>query len=115
MQGHFLKLYVPQTTKYQGQLLFEWILEQARRLGIPGGSALRAIAGFGRHGRLHEEQFFELAEDLPIVLEFYGDADAVDALLAKLAGEEISLFYLRLPAEGGFTLPPAPASRFPTP
>ena len=110
MQGYFLKLYVPQTTKHGGALLFEWILEQARSCGLPGGSALRAIAGFGRHGRMHEEHFFELAEDLPIVMEFYGDKDEVDALLTKLAAEAISLFYLRLPAEGGLTSPPPPAS-----
>jgi len=28
--------------------------------GISGGSAFRAVAGFGRHGKLHEETFFEL-------------------------------------------------------
>ncbi|MFT3790053.1 MAG: DUF190 domain-containing protein [Rudaea sp.] len=42
-------------------LLYEWLLERARKLGIHGGSAFRAIAGYGRHGRLHEQQFFELA------------------------------------------------------
>ena len=30
------------------------------------GSAFRAIAGFGRHGVLHEQHFYELAGDLAI-------------------------------------------------
>jgi PII-like signaling protein len=30
------------------------------KLGIHGGSAFKAIAGFGRHGVLHEDHFFEL-------------------------------------------------------
>ena len=37
------------------------VLEQAKKQGVRGGSAFRAIAGFGRHGILHEEHFFELA------------------------------------------------------
>jgi Uncharacterized conserved protein len=51
-------------------LLSEWLLEQAKQHGLGGGSVFRAIAGFGRHGVLHEEQFFELADDLPVKVEF---------------------------------------------
>ncbi|MHB1592333.1 MAG: DUF190 domain-containing protein [Sulfuricella sp.] len=29
-----------------------------------------AIAGYGRHGILHEYHFFELAGDLPVMVEF---------------------------------------------
>lgn len=103
MNGVFLKLYVPQTAKHDGKLLYEWLLEGARSVGIPGGSAFRAVAGYGRHGRLHEEHFFELAGDLPMTVEFFADAALIDQLLARLQAEKISLFYIRLPAEGGVT------------
>ncbi len=45
---------------YKGILLYEWLIEKAKEMGIHGGSAFRAIAGFGRHGIIHEEHFFEL-------------------------------------------------------
>lgn len=103
MNGNFLKLYVPQTAKHDGKLLYEWLLEAARNIGIPGGSAFRAVAGYGRHGRLHEEHFFELAGDLPMTVEFFAEEAAVAKLLLLLQAEKISLFYIKLPVEGGVT------------
>jgi PII-like signaling protein len=95
MQGVYLKIFVPQTAKLHGKLLYEWILEEANKSGINGGSAFRAIAGYGRHGRLHEEHFFELADDLPVAVEFVtGDAEA-QKLLDRLKEEKVSVFYLR--------------------
>ena len=101
--GVFLKLYVPQTAKHHGKLLYEWLLEEAHRIGIPGGSVFRAIAGYGRHGRMHEEHFFEMAGDLPVTVEFFAEGAAIDSLLALLQAENISLFCIKLPAEGRVT------------
>ncbi len=103
MQGVYLKLYVPQTVKHDGTLLYEWLLKQAHGMGIHGGSVFRAVACFGRHGRLHEEHFFELAGDLPVTVEFFATDDAILKLLTLLKNEQISLFYIKLPAEGAVT------------
>ena len=103
MTGDLIKLYLAQTAKHDGKLLYEWLLEEAKKLGIPGGSAFRAVAGYGRHGRIHEEHFFELAGDQPVMLEFFAEAAAIDRLLAKLGEEGISLFYVRLPGAAGIT------------
>lgn len=103
MQGVYLKLFVPEATRHHGKLLYEWILEQAHKLGMPGGSAFRAIAGYGRHGNLHEQHFFELAGDLPIQLEFVATQAAAQQLLALLGAEKLSVFYIMTPAESGLT------------
>ena len=101
MQGVYLKFYVPENRRHDGLLAYEWLLEVARKLGIHGGSAFRAIAGFGRDGRLHEEHFFELAGDLSVEVGFaLTEADA-DKLLAHLAGEKLRLFFIKLPLEMG--------------
>jgi len=49
MQGSFLRFYVHEGQRYQRRLMWQWLLEQANSLGIRGGSAFRAMAGFGRH------------------------------------------------------------------
>ena len=67
----------------------------------PGGSAFRAIAGFGRHRQLHEEHFCELAGDLPVELGFALGDDEAAKLLDHLAGEKLKLFYVKLPLEMG--------------
>ncbi|MGH8228710.1 MAG: DUF190 domain-containing protein, partial [Steroidobacteraceae bacterium] len=61
MQGSFFRFYVHESQRHHGRLVWEWLLEQGNRLGIPGGSAFKAMAGFGRHHQLHESRFFELA------------------------------------------------------
>lgn len=103
MQGICLKLFVSESRLHNSMLLYEWLLEQAKEMGILGGTAFRAIAGFGRHGRLHEEAFFELAGELPVEIEFMVSEQQAERLLALLKAENLRLFYARMPAEYGVT------------
>jgi PII-like signaling protein len=59
LQGVQLSFYCHTRARHDGVLMYEWLLERAKKNGIGGGSAFRAMCGFGRHGVLHEEQFFE--------------------------------------------------------
>lgn len=97
----YLKFYVTEGHRHKGDLMHEWLLEQAKKLGIQGGSAFRAIAGFGRHGHLHEETFFELAGELPVQVEFVLDAAHADRLLETLREQQLNLFFVRFPVESG--------------
>ena len=81
MTGTLLRFYVHENRLHRHIALYEWLLEQAKALGIHGGSAFRAIAGFGRHGILHEEHFFELAAEMTVVVEFVVSDDEADKLL----------------------------------
>jgi PII-like signaling protein len=101
MNGSLLRFYVHENRRHQHLLLYEWLLEQAKGLGIHGGSAFRAIAGFGRHGILHEEHFFELAGDLTVEIDFAVSDDEARRLLDRIRAERISIFYVRVPIEYG--------------
>ena len=101
MQGIYLKFYVQENRRHHGILAYEWLLEEARKLGIHGGSAFRAIAGFGRHGKLHEEHFFELAGDVSVEVGFALNEQEAQSFLAHLAGEKLRLFYIKVPLEMG--------------
>lgn len=103
MQGVCLKLYVSEAQRHHGKLLYEWLLESAKAMGAPGGTAIRAIAGFGRGGRMLEEAFFELAGDLPVEVEFLLSEDLAERMLALLKAEKLQLFYVRMGAEYGIT------------
>ncbi|HUX63585.1 DUF190 domain-containing protein [Sulfuricella sp.] len=103
MQGICLKFFVSESQRHHSKLLYEWLLEQAKGMGIGGGTTIRAIAGFGRHGRLHEEAFFELAGDLPVEVEFLVSGEQAERLLALLRDENLQLFYVRMPAEYGIS------------
>lgn len=101
MNGTYLKFYVSEHRRLHGLLAYEWLLEQAKALGIHGGSAFRAIAGYGRHGTLHEDRFFELAGELPVEVGFAVTDDEAERLLALVRNEDEALFYVRLPIEFG--------------
>lgn len=96
-----LKFYLSEKQQREGKSLYEWLLEEARRLGVSGGSAFRAIAGYGRHGRLHEETFFELGGELPVTVEFVLESAQADRLLEALRPQGLQLFYVRQQAEAG--------------
>ena len=86
MKATVLRLYMHESRRFRGMLLYEWLLEHARKLGVHGGSAFRAVAGYGRHGVMHEQNFFELAGELPVVTEFIvSDADAERILVERQA------------------------------
>lgn len=96
-----LDFYVGEKQHHAGMPLYEWLLEEARRLGIKGGSAFRAIAGFGRHGRLHEDTFFELAGELAVKVEFILDDATAELLLQRVAEQRLNIFYLRCAVQAG--------------
>jgi uncharacterized protein len=109
MKATVLRLYVHESRRFRGMLLYEWLLEHARKLGVHGGSAFRAVAGYGRHGVMHEQSYFELAGELPVVTEFIvSEADA-ERILALVRKENIDLVYVCWPAEYSATSTPVTA------
>lgn len=101
MTGECLRFYVEENQRHQGVLLWEWLLEQANAMGLRGGSAFRAVGGFGRHHALHESQFFELAGSTGVEIEFIVDANEAEQLMALVQSENLRMFYVRQPAHFG--------------
>jgi PII-like signaling protein len=103
--GHFLRFYVHEGQRHHHVLLWEWLLQHANRLGIRGGSAFKAMAGFGRHRVLHESHFFELAGSLAIEVEFIVTEAESKQLLELIERENIRVFYACIPASFGVLNP----------
>lgn len=96
-----LKFYVSEKQRHDGKILYEWLLEEAKKMGAPGGFSFRAMAGFGRHGRMHEETFFELAGEMPVQVEFVLDATLADKFIDVMRPYKLNLFYVRYAVESG--------------
>jgi PII-like signaling protein len=80
-------------------VLYDWLLRRARTLGITGGAAYREIAGYGRHDRLREQSFFELAGELPVEVAFAMSESDAQKFLDVLARKAPWLFYIKSPSE----------------
>jgi PII-like signaling protein len=107
MHGSLLRFYVHEGQRLRGRLVWEWLLEEGNKLGIRGGSAFKAMAGFGRHHVLHEARFFELAGTLTVEVEFIVTAAEAQQLLELLHREKVRLFYAHTPASFGVINPDA--------
>lgn len=101
--GTFLRFYVDEGQSHGSVLLWEWLLETANRLGVRGGSAFRAVGGFGRRHAVHERRFFELAGGTGIEVEFIVSDEEAERLLREISGEGLRVFYARIPARFGTT------------
>jgi len=105
MEGSYLRFYVMQGHRLHGRTLWEWLLWTAKELGVRGGSAFHAMAGFGRHHRMHEDRFFELGGSLIVEVEFIVTADEKAQLLQLIEAEKVRIFYTEIPARFGVLNP----------
>ncbi|HVW52409.1 MULTISPECIES: DUF190 domain-containing protein [unclassified Trinickia] len=102
-----LRFYVHENHRLHGKLLWEWLLHRAKEMGIIGGSAFRAMAGFGAHGVLHEDRFFELQGSLTVEVEFLATEAESRALVECVSREKVRAVYTEIPATFGVIGPDA--------
>ncbi|MGE5320765.1 MAG: DUF190 domain-containing protein [Hyphomicrobiaceae bacterium] len=105
MEGYFLRFYLHENQRCHGKLAWEWLLDQANKLGIRGGTAFRAMAGFGHHHQLQEDRFFELAGNLAVEVEFIVTEAESAKLLEILHREKVRVFHAHIPARFGVVNP----------
>ena len=101
-QGLCVQFFAREGARQGRQLLHEWLFEQAQAEGIAGGSVFRASAGYGRHG-LVEDSFFELAGRLPETIEFFGESEQIERLIARVGQAGLKLVYVTYPVICGIT------------
>ena len=75
------------------------MLEKPKKVGVHGGSVFKAIAGYGRHGVMHEQHFFELAGEMSVLVEFIVGDDEAAQLLDIVREDGAPLFCAKFPAE----------------
>jgi len=102
MQGYQLTFFTQQDRKHGRLPLAEWLLQEARKVGIAGATLISASEGFGHTRKLHSAHFFELADQPLEVVMAVSEADA-ERLFERLQEEKINIFYVKAPIEFGMT------------
>jgi PII-like signaling protein len=77
-------VYVIEGQKYHGTASCAAILDYLFFRGIADATVTRGIAGFGTDHKLHTSRLVELADQMPIKIEFVESAERVDEVLPKL-------------------------------
>jgi len=77
-------IYVGEDQQYHRHTAYAAILDFLFYRGVSGATILRGIAGFGADHHIHTTRLVELAENLPVKVEFVETAERVEELLPKL-------------------------------
>jgi PII-like signaling protein len=100
MQGYQLSFITELSRRIEGKGATDWLLHQAKELGISGVTTFSGTEGFGHDGRRHSVRFFELA-DQPIEIMMAATAAQASKLFANIGASETRLFYIKTPIEYG--------------
>ena len=79
-----VSIYVGEDQQYHAHALYTAILDYLFSHGVSGATAIRGIAGFGAHHKMHTARILDLTENLPVRIEFIESAEKLDEILPKL-------------------------------
>jgi len=80
-QGKLLRIFIGELDTRDGEPLYQWLVEEARKNGLAGATVFRGLEGFGAHSRVHTAKVLRLSVDLPIVIEIVDTEEKIEAFL----------------------------------
>ncbi len=80
-QAKSLRIFTGEIDKIGHLLLYEAIVQEARKQGIAGVTVLRGIMGYGASSRIHTAKLIDISEDLPIVIEIVDEEEKINNLI----------------------------------
>ncbi|USP11872.1 DUF190 domain-containing protein [Aeromonas dhakensis] len=100
MQGYQITFFTQQDRTHGSMPFAQWLLDEAKRLGIRGATLDGAIQGFGHDSVMHAVNLFDLS-DQPILITMVLTVEEVERLLSHLTKEQVKVFYVKAPVEFG--------------
>ena len=79
-----VSIYVGEDHQYHGHALYTAILDYLFSHGVSGATAIRGIAGFGAHHKMHTARILDLTVNLPVQIEFIESPEKLEEILPRL-------------------------------
>ena len=86
-EGYLLRIFIGESDRHDGKLLYEWLVLKAREEGLAGATVIRGMMGYGAHSRLHTFKIERLSQDLPIIVEIVDTREKLEKFLALIDKE----------------------------
>ena len=83
-EGKLLRIFIGEADKWEGQPLYQAIVQLARQEGMAGATAVKGFMGFGAKSHMHTTKLLRLSEDLPIVIEIVDSEERIQGFLPHL-------------------------------
>src|SRR3990172_3493180 len=78
------RIYVSEGGKVGHQAAWMAILEFLRRENAQGATLVRGVSGFGSTGRIHTPHLVDVAQDLPVIVEWIDSPETGERLLPRV-------------------------------
>ena len=82
--GKLLRIFIGEDDKWNGQPLYESIIQLAKKNGIAGATALKGFMGYGCKSHMHTTKLLRLSEDLPIIIEIVDSEEKINNFIPHL-------------------------------
>lgn len=79
-----LKIYLGESDKINGRVLFEEIVFEARNAGLAGATVYKGIMSYGASHSIHTMKIFALSNDLPVIIEIIDNIEKLDQFSEKV-------------------------------
>jgi len=76
-----LRIFIGESDKLGHMLLYEAIVQEARKRGMAGATVIHGVMGFGKASRIHTAKILRLSEDLPVIIEIVDKRERIEAFL----------------------------------
>jgi hypothetical protein len=87
-EGYLLRIFIGESDRHGHNLLYEWIVRQAREQGLAGATVLRGIMGYGANSNvIHTFKIERLSDDLPVIVEIVDTREKLESFLSAIDGE----------------------------
>lgn len=104
MEGYVVTFFTQEIREHNKTSLANWIIEEAKKLGVRGATLLSGQEGFGDDGRFHSACYFDL-EDRPQQVVLALTYEEFDMLFLRIKENKLRIFYTKVQAEFGYTHP----------
>ena len=102
MEGYLVTFFTQENREYNKTSLANWIIEEAKNIGVRGATLFSGQEGFGHDGRFHSGNYFDL-EDRPQQVVLALTYDECDRLFQGIKENKLRMLYTKVRAEFGYT------------
>ena len=86
-----LKIHASTTDKIGSKLLYQHIVELARKKGITGATVYRGIMGYGSSSKISSSRFWELTEKLPVMIELIDTTEKLESFYTEIEEDLLNM------------------------
>ena len=82
-ENTLMRIFIGESDRFQGQPLYEALVEMFRKEGFAGATVIRAVSGFA-HSVYHTQKLLTLSSDLPLVVEVVDSQAKIDSIMPRI-------------------------------